>query len=122
MGGKSRQTTVIIWHNKRCSTSRKTLELLREHGVEPEIREYLTSAPTADEIEEVLKKLGMEPRALLRKKEGLYKELGLEHEEDPNALIQAMAEHPVLIERPVVIRGRKAALGRPPEQVLAVLA
>ena len=114
--------TVTIWHNPRCSKSRQTLALLRERGVEPEIVEYLKTPPAAGELEAVLDKLGMEPRDLMRRKEAAYREAGLD---DPalgrRALVEAMTAHPVLIERPVVLAKGKAALGRPPESVLAIL-
>ena len=114
--------TVTIWHNPRCSKSRQTLALLRERGVEPEIVEYLKTPPPAGELEAVLEKLGMEPRDLMRRKEAAYKEASLD---DPalerRALVEAMAAYPVLIERPVVLAAGKAALGRPPESVLAIL-
>jgi len=114
--------TVTIWHNPRCSKSRQTLALLRERGIEPEIVEYLKTPPAAGELEAVLEKLGMEPRDLMRRKEAAYREAGLD---DPalgrRALVEAMTAHPVLIERPVVLAKGKAALGRPPESVLALL-
>jgi len=113
--------TVTIYHNPRCSKSRQTLTLLQDKGIEPEIVEYLKTPPSAEEITAILKKLGIEARALMRTKEAAYKELGLAKVEDEKALIAAMAENPVLIERPVVIKGSKAALGRPPEQVLEIL-
>ncbi len=114
--------TVTIWHNPRCSKSRQTLALLRERGVEPQIVEYLKTPPAAEELEAVLGKLGMEPRDLMRRKEAAYRDAGLD---DPalgrRHLVEAMAAHPVLIERPVVLAQGKAALGRPPENVLAIL-
>ena len=113
--------SVTIYHNPRCSKSRQTLALLQDKGIEPEIVEYLKTPPSADEIAAILKKLGIEPRALMRTKEAPYKELGLADVSDDKALIEAMAENPVLIERPIVIKGAKAALGRPPEQVLEIL-
>ncbi|HZF13284.1 MAG TPA: arsenate reductase (glutaredoxin) [Thermoanaerobaculia bacterium] len=113
---------VTIWHNPRCTTSRRTLDLLRERGIEPEIREYLKTPPTAAELAEVLKRLGKGPREILRKKESAYAEQGLG---DPGRtdeqLVEAMAKTPILIERPIVLAGRKAALGRPPEAVLDIL-
>lgn len=112
---------VRIWHNPRCGKSRQTLALMRERGVEPVVREYLKEPPTAAEIEAVLGQLGVEPRALMRTKEAVYKELGLAAVTDRAALIAAMAAHPILIERPVVIRGGRAALGRPPEAALELL-
>ena len=116
------QPSVCIWHNPRCSKSRGTLDLLRERGVEPAIIDYQKQPPTVAEIERTLGLLGLEPRELMRKGEALYVELGLD---DPklsrNALIKAMATHPILIERPVVFANGKAAIGRPPENVLAIL-
>ncbi len=110
---------VTIWHNPRCSTSRSTLSLLEQHGLDPEIVEYLKTPPSVEELKSVLKKLRMKPRDLMRKKEALYKELGLDDEAlSDDRLVQAMAENPILIERPVVLFGQRAALGRPPENVL----
>ena len=112
----------VIWHNPRCSKSRATLALLEERGIEPEIVLYLETPPDADEIDRVLGLLGREPRELMRRKESEYKELGLDDPALTRAeLIAAMAAHPRLIERPVVIRDGKAALGRPPEAVLEIL-
>ncbi|RMG17897.1 MAG: arsenate reductase (glutaredoxin) [Deltaproteobacteria bacterium] len=112
-----------IWHNPRCSKSRQTLERLRAAGIEPKIREYLKDPPSRREIQRVLDLLGFEdPRQLMRTKEPLYKELGLQDETRRSALIAALAEHPKLIERPVVIKdGKEAVLGRPPENVDALL-
>ena len=127
MGGKGSGGLIlatdktIIWHNPRCSKSRQTLELLREKGIEPEIVEYLKAPPSAAEIEKTIKLLDIDPRGLMRKGENVYKEMGLASEDDGKALIAAMAEHPVLIERPVVLHKGKAALGRPPEDVLKIL-
>ncbi len=113
---------VKIYHNPRCSKSRQTLDLLRERGVEPEIVEYLKSPPDAETLTRVLDMLGLEPRDLMRTKEKEYKENGLD---DPSltreALIAALVAHPKLIERPIVIKDGRAALGRPPEQVLDIL-
>jgi arsenate reductase len=117
-----RMSEPVIWHNPRCSKSRQALELLREKGAKPEVVLYLERPPTAEELERVLTLLRLEPRALMRTKEPVYGELGLD---DPSlgraALIAAMVKHPILIERPVVISGDRAALGRPPEDVLSVL-
>jgi len=114
--------TLEIWHNPRCSKSRQTLELLRQQGHEPTIIEYLNAPPTAARLNEVLVMLGMAPRELMRRKEADYKEQGIGDESLSNdALVAAMIEFPKLIERPVVINGDKAAVGRPPEQVLAIL-
>lgn len=113
---------VLIYHNPRCSKSRETLKLLREKGVEPEVIEYLKTPPSPAQIETLLRQLGMTPRELMRKKEPIYKELGLDDpKKTDKALIKAMSEHPILIERPIVIANGKAALGRPPENALSVL-
>lgn len=115
-------TDTIIYHNPRCSKSRQTLELLKEKGVEPQIVEYLKTPPDADTLRELLNKLGMKPRDLMRKKEKEYKELGLDNPElSDEELIQAMVEHPRLIERPIVVNSNKVALGRPPENVLEII-
>ena len=113
---------VTIYHNPRCSKSRQTLALLEEKGETPKVVEYLKDTPDAATLDDVLKKLDMEPRELMRRKEAPYKELSLD---DPGlsreALIAAMVEHPILIERPIVVKGQKVALGRPPESVLEIL-
>ena len=113
--------TTTIWHNPRCSKSRQTLKLLQDNGVEPTIRNYLEDTPDADELRAMLAMLGIAPRALMRTKEALYKELGLAGVTGDDALIKAMVAHPKLIERPIVIRGGKARLGRPPESVLEIV-
>ncbi len=114
--------TVRIYHNPRCSKSRQTLQLLRDRGVEPEIVEYLKTPPTREELEQVLDILGLEPRQLMRTKEKEYREQGLANPElSRDQLIDAMLATPKLIERPIVIRDGKAAIGRPPEQVLEIL-
>lgn len=113
--------TVTIWHNPRCSKSRQTLQLIRDRGIEPEIVEYLKTPPGADELRAVLNALKLKPRELMRTKEGVYKELGLAAIDDDDRLIAAMVEHPVLIERPVVLKAGRAALGRPPESVAEIL-
>ena len=114
--------SVTIYHNPRCGKSRQTLQLLKDQGIEPVIIEYLKTPPTAKELDGILQKLGMEPRDLMRKSESEYKTLtfgdaGL----DRQTLIQAMVEYPILIERPIVLANSKAAVGRPPENVLAIL-
>ena len=113
---------ITLYHNPRCSKSRATLELLRSQGQEPHIRLYLEQVPSAAELTGLLVKLGLDPRALLRKGEEAYKTLGLS---DPAltdaALIKAMIENPKLIERPIAISGARAIIGRPPEAVLQLL-
>ena len=111
---------VRIYHNPRCNTSRKTLALLREKGVEPEIVEYLKTPYTAAQLKTLLGQLKMPARALVRKKEAAAAGI------DPatlseEALIAAMVQNPIIVERPIVVSGIKAALGRPPEQVLTLL-
>lgn len=113
---------IRLFHNPRCSKSREALALLRERGVEPDVIEYLKVPPTAAQLESLLTRLGLEPRQLMRRGEAVYKELGLD---DPGlsraALIGAMADNPILIERPIAVRGERAVLGRPPQKVLELL-
>lgn len=114
--------SVVIFHNPRCSKSRQTLQLLRDKGIEPEIREYLKEPPSVAELDGILKLLDLEPRALMRTKEAPYKDLDLaDATKSRTDLVKAMHENPVLIERPVVIANGRAALGRPPEAVLEIL-
>ena len=114
--------SVTIYHNPRCSKSRQTLALIEEKGIEPKIVTYLENPPDAAELKRVLGLLRMKPRDLMRKNEAAYKENNLADPSlDEDALIAAMVENPILIERPVVIAGGEARLGRPPEQVLEIL-
>ncbi|MDP2904611.1 MAG: arsenate reductase (glutaredoxin) [Methylovulum sp.] len=114
--------SVICYHNPRCGKSRQTLQLLKAQGIEPEIIEYLKTPPSAAELDDILQKLGMGPRDLMRKKEAQYKTNGLgDGSLDRQSLINALIAHPILIERPIVIANGKAAIGRPPEAVLAIL-
>ena len=111
-----------IYHNPRCSKSRQTLALLEERGIAPRVVDYLKTPPSAAELKTILKKLGLRPRDLMRKGEPLYAELGLKDRDlDDDALIALMVANPILIERPIVVSGGKAALGRPPESVLEIL-
>lgn len=112
-----------IWHNSRCSKSRQTLARLTDAGVTPTIVEYLTEPPTAVRIQKTLRLLGFDDaRQLMRTGEPVYKELGLASVTDGKKLVAAMAANPILIERPVVIKdGKRAVLGRPPENVDALL-
>jgi arsenate reductase len=111
-----------IYHNPRCSKSRQTLELLKEHNVEAEVIEYLKTPPSRTQLVEILSMLGLEPRQLMRTKEPEYKEQGLDDESlSRDQLIDAMLATPKLIERPIVISNGKAAIGRPPETVLDIL-
>jgi arsenate reductase (glutaredoxin) len=113
---------ISIYHNPRCSKSRQTLALLEERDIDPEIVLYLETPPSAETLADVLQKLGISPRQLLRKGEDSYKENNLSDTTlSDQQLIAAMVANPKLIERPIVINGNKAALGRPPEQVLDIL-
>jgi len=119
---KRNAMAIEIFHNPRCSKSRATLALLEERGYEPTIRLYLEEPPDGAELRAILQKLGIAARDLVRKGEVEYRELGLSDPSlDEAALIAAMAAHPRLIERPIVIAGRRAAIGRPPESVLDIL-
>ena len=114
--------SVVIYHNPRCSKSRSTLELIRGQGIEPTIVEYLRTPPSAEELDDILTRLGMTPREVIRKTESAYRDAGLDDPSlDRAALIAAMVAHPVLIERPIVLANGKAAIGRPPENALAIL-
>jgi arsenate reductase len=122
VSGTRTHMTVTILHNPRCSKSRQTLQILKDKGIEPEVVEYLKTPPDAAELGRILDLLGLAPRDLMRRKERVYKDLGLDDPAlDREELIAAMVQNPILIERPVVLAGGKAALGRPPENVLSIL-
>lgn len=112
-----------IFHNPRCGKSRQTLARLTDAGITPTVVEYLHAPPTKKRLREILTLLGLtDPRALMRTKEPVYAELGLARVRDPDALLDAMVAHPILIERPIVVKdGKRAVLGRPPENVDALL-
>lgn len=114
--------SVTIYHNPKCSKSRQTLALLAQRGIEPRVVEYLKTPPSAAELDAILNKLGIEPRALLRTQEEAYQSAGLA---DPaltrGQLIARMVANPSVIERPIVVTESGAAIGRPPENVLALL-
>jgi arsenate reductase len=113
---------VTIYHNPQCSKSRQTLKLLEERGIKPQIVEYLKNPPSESELKRLLKLLGLKPRELLRKKEEEYKKAKLDKPDLADAeIIRAMVKYPRLIERPIVISGTKAVLGRPPENVLKII-
>lgn len=113
---------ITIYHNPRCSKSRQTLQLLEENGIEPKIVLYLENPPSAKELKALLKKLGIGARELLRKGEADYKDNKLSDSSlSESALIEAMTKFPKLIERPIVVKGDKAVLGRPPENVLGLV-
>lgn len=113
---------VRIFFNPGCSKCRLTMDILNDKGLDATVVEYLKSPPSASELSEVLNLLGIEPRDLMRKHEKPYKENNLDNAElSREQLIQAMVKHPILIERPIVINGKKAIIGRPPERVLDIL-
>ncbi|HEY6643512.1 arsenate reductase (glutaredoxin) [Povalibacter sp.] len=114
-------TQYTIYHNPRCTKSRATLELLREHGVEPTIVEYLKDPPSAAQLEEIVAKLGIEPEALVRKGEEIYRARYAGKSLTASQWIAAMVENPILIERPIVVSGKRAVIGRPPQNVEALL-
>ncbi len=114
--------SVTIYHNPRCSKSRQTLALLEGKGVKPQIVLYLDNPPSVSELTAIVAKLGVGARGIIRTGEAAYKELGLGDISKPDAVvIKAMVDNPILIERPIVVNGAKAAIGRPPEAVLSVL-
>lgn len=123
MAGKSEGNTgmsdVTIYHNPRCTKSRQTLELLRSRGIEPTVVEYLKAPPGPAELKAILGKLGKGPRDILRAKEAA--EAGIAKDLDGDALIDALSANPAAIERPIVVSGDKARVGRPPESVLEIL-
>jgi arsenate reductase len=114
--------SVTIFHTPKCSKSRQTFGLLGDQGVTPTVIEYLKTPPTAEQLKEILALLGMRPRELMRKKEAVYAEFDLGNASlSDDELINFMIKHPILIERPIVLANGKAALGRPPEQVLEII-
>ncbi len=113
---------VRIFHNPKCSKCRLTMEILNDKGLTPSVIEYLKTPPNSEELTEILALLGIEPRELMRKHEAPYKENNLNNPElTREQLIQAMIDNPILIERPIVINGKKATIGRPPEKVFDIL-
>lgn len=113
---------VVIYHNPRCSKSRETLKLLESKGVTPKVIEYLENPPSKSQLQSLLKMLKLKPRELMRKKEAEYKAQNLDDDSLTEAqLIEAMVKTPKLIERPIVTNNKKAAIGRPPENVLEIL-
>lgn len=113
--------TLVMYHNPQCSTSRQTLALLRQHGIEPQIVEYMKTPPDVATLRDIARALGVKsPREMMRAKEAEYAELGLADVEDPEKLLQAMHDHPRLIERPILVNGPRARIGRPPEKALEI--
>lgn len=113
---------VIIYHNPRCSKSRQTLKLLQDRGIEPRVVQYLKEPPDEDELACILGMLEMDPIDLMRKGEDEYEELKVEEKKNNHkALLKLMVQNPILIERPIVVKGNKARIGRPPERVVEIL-
>lgn len=110
----------VIYHNPRCSTSRKTLDLLRDSGLEPEVVEYLKNPPSRAELVKMIRDAGIDVRTAVRKRESLYEELNLADATDEQ-LLDAMAEHPILIERPFVVTTKGTRLARPIDAVREIL-
>ena len=114
-------TTITIWHNPRCSKSRTALALLEERGVEPILVNYLETPPTENEVRHILSLLGVSAIDLMRRGEATFEELNLSSDSSEDELVSAMASHPILIERPVIISATQAVIGRPPENALTLL-
>src|SRR5471032_3576515 len=114
--------TITIWHNPRCGKSRQTLELLAKKGVTPVVREYLKQPPSKAEVETLIDLVGGDATALIRDGEAEFKALKMKKADLSKAdIAKAIVAHPILLQRPVVVSGKKAAIGRPPEAVLAIL-
>lgn len=113
---------VRIYYNPKCSKCQLSMKLLDDNGISPDVVEYLNQPPTTDELNEILDLLALQPRELMRQHETPYKTLKLDDESlTRDELIQAMVDNPILIERPIVIKGNKATIGRPPEKILDIL-
>jgi arsenate reductase len=114
--------TVTIWHNPRCGKSRQTLSLLQEKGVTPAVREYLKEPPTKAEVETLIDMVGGAPGDLIREGEAEFKTFGKKKTEFTKAeIVRAIVAHPILLQRPIVVAGKRAAIGRPPESILPLL-
>ncbi len=115
-------TEIIIYHNPRCSKSRQSLQLLEDKGITPKVVEYLNTPPSTDELTQILKLLGLTARELIRSNEAEYKALGLDNEQlSEQELVAAMVHAPKLMQRPIIVAGDKAVIGRPPENILTIL-
>ncbi|MFB9864567.1 arsenate reductase (glutaredoxin) [Rufibacter immobilis] len=112
---------LTIYHNNRCSKSRQALQLLQENGHQPKVVPYLTQTPTAAELKELLTKLKLSPEDIIRKGEKLYKEVYAGQHLTQDQWLEVLSQNPVLLERPIVVNGDKAVVGRPPENVLTIL-
>jgi arsenate reductase len=119
--GNSPMSAFTIYHNPKCTTSRATLALLQEHGVEPTVVEYLKDPPTAAQLKAIVGKLGIAPEQLVRKGEDVYKANYAGKKLTDAQWIEAMVSHPILIERPIVVSGNRVVIGRPPENVNTLL-
>lgn len=116
------ESAITIYHNPRCSKSRQTLQLVRDSGIEPNVVEYLKTPPSLDELDGILTKLNLEPIELMRRKEAAFRDLDLANRSlSRDEAITVMIENPVLIERPIVVKGSNAVIGRPPENVQELL-
>ena len=114
--------SITLYHNPRCSKSRSALELIRKNGIEPVIIEYLKTPPDPDDLESLIKASGMSARDFIRPSEPVYKALGLQDQSlTESDLILAMTKNPILIERPIAIAGNRVVIGRPPENILALI-
>jgi len=114
-------TTVTIWHNPRCSKSRAALAILEEHGITPTEVKYLETPPSKSDIVKALAALAMQAKDIVRTGEAVYKSLNLSAESNNEEILEALVEHPILIERPIIISGDRAVIGRPPENVSTLL-
>ena len=113
---------VMIYFNPRCRKSREALQIIKERDIEPEIKYYLEEPPSQAELAEILRKMGKRPRDIFRKSEPLYKDLGLKNKYlSDDVLLNYLHEYPILIERPIVVKGQRAVLGRPPEDVKKII-
>ncbi len=115
------KTTVTIYHNPRCSKSRNTLALLQQNGIEPTVVEYLKQPPDRAVLKSIVKKLGVQPEQIVRKGEDIYKQHYAGKTLTNDQWLDALASHPILIERPIVVQGDRAVIGRPPENVLDLI-
>ena len=113
---------ITIYYNPKCRKSREALQIIREKGIDPEIIYYLDEPPSTKELAEVLRKMGKRPRDIFRKSEPLYKDLGLKNKDlSDEVLLEHLNKHPILIERPIVVKGQRAVLGRPPEDIKKII-
>ena len=118
-----KDASLTLYHNPRCSKSRATNQILEQQGIEADVVEYLKDTPSPAELDTWCAKLGLEPQQIIRSKEKRFKELGLSLKDDRSreAWLKVLSENPVLIERPIFVKGDKAVIGRPPENVLELL-